>query len=186
MKFFPPELHVRFASADDAVALEAHEEWERQVKRYNRHYKKIEAQLPLKLRLFHTEQCLHDADVFAPALLPRNAPWNGQEVVIVAQQINTLFPEFVNTLAILQYTITAPPVVEVPVQSPVFKKVQPIWLHDEVDIVEPGVFSHEILISDGRVIKLLFSDFTYHIAPLCLPAQAGSAKETKKQQMASA
>src|SRR5262249_13396364 len=155
MKFFTPELFVRFGSADDEVALPAHEEWERVIKRYRRHYKKIEAQLPLRLRKFHDEQCLHDADILAPAILPVNAPWNGPEAVIVAQQINTLLPEFINTLAILQYRITADPVIEVPLQSAIFHKTQPIWLYDEVGVVEPGVFSHEILVSDGRVIKLL-------------------------------
>ncbi len=185
MKFFPPDFYLRFASDDDAVALEAHEEWERRVKRYRRHYKKIEGTLPLKMSQFQTEQCLHDADVFAPAVLPNTAPWEEGKVVIVAQQLNTLFPEYANTLAILHYTITSPPVVEVPLDSPVFKKVQPIWLYDEVDVVEAGVFSHEILISDGRVVKLLFSDFNYHIAPLCLPGKTGSPG-TKKQRAASA
>jgi hypothetical protein len=184
MKFFIPELYVRFGSPDDDVALPAHEEWERVIRRYRRHYKKIEAQLPLMLRKFHGEQCLHDADVFAPAILPANAPWNGREVVIIAQQVNTLFPEFVNTLAILQYSIAAEPVIEVPLQADVFRKVQPIWLYEEVDVIKPGVFSHEILISDGRVIKLLFRDFNYHIAPLCLPK--GTAGTPPKERMASA
>jgi hypothetical protein len=184
MKFFTPDLYVRFNSRDEDAALEAHEEWERRIKRYQRRYKKIEPQLPPMLRKFHDEQCLHDADVFAPALLSGNAPWKPPEVVIVAQQINTLFPEFVNTLAILQYTITTDPVIEVPVQSEVFNRVQPIWLYEEVDVVEPGIFSHEILISDGRVIKLLFRDFNYHIARLCLPAAAQAPTEPKR--MASA
>jgi hypothetical protein len=126
------------------------------------------------LRKFHAEQCLHDADILAPALLPRSAPWKEPEVVIVAQQINTLLPEFVNTLAILEYTITADPIVEVPFQADVFKNVRPIWLYEEVDLVGPGIFCHEILISDGRVIRLQFRDFNYHIARLCLPGQAGT------------
>jgi hypothetical protein len=185
MKYFTPELYVQGNSDDDDAVDYVEKEWERRIKRYRRHYKKIEAQLPPMLRKFDVEQCLHDADVFAPALLPANAPWNGPELVIVAQQINTVFPEYVNTLAILQYDITAPPVVEVPVESPVFYKEQPIWLYEEVDVVEPGVFSHEILISDGRVIKVLFRNFKYHIAPLCLPGKTTPAPAPRKK-MASA
>lgn len=193
MKYFTPELFARFNSSDDAIALAAHDEWERQLKRYGRHYKKIEAQLPPMLRKFDSEQCLHDADVFAPALLPGNAPWKAPTVIIVAQQINTLFPEFLNTLAILEYTITANPVVEIPLPVPVSRQVQPIWLYEEVDVIAPGVFTHEILISDGRVIKLQFRDFNYHIAPLCLPAQetaqtaeAAQPPTPAKKRMASA
>lgn len=186
MKYFTPELHVQGNSKDDDLVDWVEKEWDRRIKRYQRHYKKIEAQLPLAFRRFHDEQCLHDADVFAPALLPRNPPWSGQEVVLVAQQINTLLPEFINTLAILQYTLASPPIVEVPLESPVFHKSHPIWLHDEVDVVEPGIFSHEILISDGRVLKFAFRDFTYLIAPLCLPGQAAAEPRKQKKQMASA
>ncbi|MBI1918261.1 MAG: hypothetical protein HYS12_26515 [Planctomycetes bacterium] len=186
MKFFTPELHAQGNAADDDLVDQAEAEWERRLKRYRRHYKKIEAQLPLRFRKFHEEQCLHDADVFAPALLPANVPWKGPEVVIVAQQINTLIPEFLNTLAILEYTIAADPVVEIPLQTDVFHRSKPIWLYDEVDVAEPGVFSHEILVSDGRVIKLLFRDFNYHIAPLCLPTEVAGAPAPPKERMASA
>jgi hypothetical protein len=37
--------------------------------------------------------------------------------VIIARQVNTLIPEFKNTLAILQYTITEQPAIEMPVAS---------------------------------------------------------------------
>ena len=69
MKFFTPELYVQGNSSDDDLVDWVEEEWERRLKRYRRHYKKIEPQLPPMLRKFHDEQCLHDADVFAPALV---------------------------------------------------------------------------------------------------------------------
>src|SRR5947208_16889239 len=138
------------------------------------------------LRRFHDEQSLHDANVFTPAVLTGSVPWKPPEVVIVAQQVNTLIPEFLNTLAILHYSITADPIVAVPLQAEAFHGSNPIWLYDEVDVVEPGVFSHEILVSDGRVIKLLFRDFNYHIAPLCLPTAVAEPPAPPKERMASA
>lgn len=188
MKFYTPELYVRGNSRDDAVVDQSDEECERLEKKYKRYYKKIEPRLLPVLRRFHEEQCLHDADVFTPAQLPLNAPWSSPEVVIFAQQVNTLYADYINTLAILHYKITAAPLIETPVDSPVFHKGRPHWIYDEIDIVEPGVFSHEILLSDGRVIKLLFRDFTYHIAPLCLPGKPVAVEEPAKpkRQMASA
>jgi hypothetical protein len=138
MRFFTPELYVRGNSADDDV-VEQIEEWEVAIRRYRRHFKKIEPHLPEALRRFADEQCLHDADVFAPALLPGSPFW--REAVIIAQQINTLFPEYVNTLAILTYTVTADPVVEVPLKSQVFHATQPIWLYDEIDLIGPGEYT---------------------------------------------
>ena len=174
MNYFTPELYVQGNSDDEDVLDQTEAAWEKAIKRYRRHYKKIEPHLPPELRKFHDEQCLHDADVFGPARMPLySLPWNSRDVIIIAQQVNTLFPEFLNTLAILQYAVTAEPVVEVPVKSDVFHPGQPIWLYDEVDLVEPGVFSHEILISDGRVVKIQFREFRYQIAPLVLPGTSG-------------
>jgi hypothetical protein len=172
MKFSTPELYVRGNSDDPDEVDRVEAEWERASQRYRRRLKKIEPSLPPQLRQFLAEQCLHDADVFGPARLPvYSMPANPGDVIIVAQQINTLIPEFINTLAILQYAAVADLVVGVPYPSPVFSKAYPYWLYDEVDLIEPGLFSHEILFSDGRVVKLVFKEFRYHIAPLILPAQ---------------
>jgi hypothetical protein len=180
MKFFTPELYVRFGSLDDDVADAANEEWERALKRYQRHYKKIAPHLPESLRHFHDEQCLHDADIVGPAWLSLcTLPWNAKDVVIVAQQVNTLLPEYLNTLAILQYAVTEDPVVEKPVTAAVFKAGQPNWLYEEVDLISPGVFQHEILISDGRVIRIRFHDFRYHIARL-LPDVTAAEESPRK------
>ena len=46
MKYFTPELYAQGNSPDDAVVDQSEEEWERRIKRYRRHYKRIEAQLP--------------------------------------------------------------------------------------------------------------------------------------------
>jgi hypothetical protein len=186
MKYFTAEMYVRFNEVPDDESDAAHEEWELAGRRYERRYKKIAPQLPEELRRFHDEQCLHDADVVGPALLSTHLyPWNSRDVTIVAQQINTLIPQFKNTLAILQYAVTEPPVVEQPLRSAVFSDVQPIWLYDEIDLVEPGVFSHEILISNGFVVKLRFREFHYHIARLLIPSANGDAVQPAPQKSAS-
>ncbi len=151
MKYFTPELYVQGNSADENVVDKAEAEWERAIKRYRRHYHKIESLLPESVRKFHDECCLHDADVFGPASLSvQTLPWGFYDVVLVAQNINTLFPEHLNTLMFLQYAVTGEPTVERPVSLEAFHAAQPIWLYDEFDVIEPGVFCHEILISDGR------------------------------------
>jgi hypothetical protein len=178
MKYFTPELYVQGQSDDDDVTDYVEQGWERRIKRSNRHYKKIEAQLPEALRKFCAEQCLHDADWNGIARVPGcTFPCNSQDVMIIACQENTLIPEFLNTFAILQYTITSSPTFERPVQSKVFDEVQPIWLYDEIDVVSPGVFSHSILISSGLVVTIHFSDFRYFIAPLLHPTRQGAASE---------
>jgi hypothetical protein len=184
MKLFTPELYVQINSEDEDVALAAHDEWERRIKRANRHDKKIEAQLPEALRKFCAEQCLHDADWNGIARLPGcSFPCNAQEIMIIACQENTLIPEFLQTFAILQYTITSPPTFERPVQSKHFSEVQPIWLYDEIDAVSPGVFSHSILVSNGLVVTIHFRDFRYLIAPLLTPNRNRASSEERRSEI---
>jgi hypothetical protein len=184
MKYFTPELYVQGNSDDDDVVDHVEQEWERRNNRYGRHYKKIQSQLPETLRKFHDEQCLHDADWAGFAQLsPYTLPCNAQDVTIIARQENTLIPEFVNTLAILQYAVTAPPVIEQPVKSKVFSDVQPIWLYDEIDVVSPGVFSHSILVSNGLVVTIHFRDFRYFIAPLLTPTRNGAVSDERRAEV---
>jgi hypothetical protein len=164
MKYFTPELYIQGNSPDEDVVDRAVEEWERANKRYLRRYKKIKGLLPESFCKFHDECCLHDADVFGPAWLSmQTLPWGFRDLVIVAQNVNTLFAEHLNTLMFLQYALSAEPVIERPGPETFFHKGQAIWLYDEVDVLEPGVFLHEIFIRDGRVVKLRFRDFRYHI-----------------------
>ncbi len=179
MKYFTPELYVRGTSDDDDEVDRVEDEWEEVIKRYRRHYKSIEAKLPPELRKFHKEQCLHDAEVDGPAMVqPFSLPGCPRYAMIAARQINTLIPEFLNTVAVLFYEVTEDPMIEKPVDARVFHGPQPYWLYEEEDIVEPGLFCQEILVSDGRVIKIQFRDFHYSIVPL--KPEAASAKAKKR------
>jgi hypothetical protein len=185
MKFFTPKLYVMGNSADPKLVDRAEREWRQAIHRYQKHYQKIAALLPEHMRKFHDEQCLHDADVFGPAMLSSHSLRKPlQDVVIIARQVNTLIPEFKNTLAILQYTITEQPTIEMPVASDCFTDIQPIWLYDELDVGESEVFSHEILLSTGQVIKIVFKNFEYHIANL-VDADGQARKQTRKSKLAS-
>ena len=184
MKYFTPELYIQGNSDDDNVVDFVEREWERRNNRYRRRYKKIQSQLPEALRKFHDEQCLHDADWAGFAQLsPFTLPSNLQDVTIIARQENTLIPEFINTLAILQYAVTALPTIEQPVKSNVFSDVQPIWLYDEIDVVSSGVFSHSILVSNGLVVTIHFHEFRYLIAPLLTPNRNGVFSEERRAEV---
>jgi hypothetical protein len=166
MKYFLPELYVQLNSPDDDLADAAEEAIDRAGEQYNRRWAEIRSQFPPAAVRFAEEQNLHDADVFTPARFAGPDFPLGGDVVLVAQQVNTLYAEFINTLAFLCYTAVGEPRLEIPVRSPVFRAGQPIWLYDELDLVAPGVFTHRILLSDGRVVTINFRDFRYHIAGL--------------------
>ena len=167
MKYFTPELFVRGNSPDPGEVDRVEEEWEEAIKRYDRHYKKIERHFPAEFQRFNKEQCLHDANFDGPVMVqPFALPWSPRYAMIACRQINTLVPEFLNTIAILSYEVTEEPVIAKPIDAPVFLGAQPIWLYEEEDVIKPGLYEQEILVSDGRVIKIRFRDFHYSIVPL--------------------
>jgi hypothetical protein len=178
MKYFTPELLVQNNSSDEAVAEAAIVEWKRRNRNYLRRYKKIQSLLPESVRKFTKEQCLHDADWAGCAQLSTYTfPWNWHDVIIIARQEHTLIPEYKNTLAILQYLVTRPADLQTPVQPWPLSHGRPTWLYDDIDLVEPGVFSHSILVSNGLVATIQFREVRYHIAPLLTPARTGAAEE---------
>ena len=93
---------------------------------------------------------MHDALVFGPAWKSGPDGDGAGEVVIVASMFGTLDPPHDNTLIFLHYRVPDEPHVEVPLPSDVFNRVQPHWIWDEFDLIEPNLFAHSILISRRR------------------------------------
>src|SRR5437870_701827 len=61
MRFFPPELYVRFNSADEDEADRANEAWESALLAYRKHLDDIRERFPSQVRKL-AEFCLHDAE----------------------------------------------------------------------------------------------------------------------------
>ena len=187
MQYFTPKLHVQSNSRDKRVADRAAAKWKEANQRYIRHYKKIARQLPPDLSKFADEQFLHDADFDGPNMIrPFALPWSPQFVTIAVRQIHTLAAEFKNTCAVLFYEVAEPPVIETPIVHWVFHPAGPQWLWDEVDLIKPDLFSHEILVSDDRVIKIRFRDFHYNIVPLKQEKSAAAKPKKPARRKASA
>lgn len=188
MKYFTPELYLKGNSPHEDEVEDAEEQWERAIARYRKHLKKIERLLPESVRTFHEGYCLHDAEVFGPARLSvQTLPWGFHDVVVVTQNANTLFPQQQNSLMFLQYAVTAEPIIEVAGAAGKFRQGGiPLWLYDEFDVVEPGIFSHEVLLSNGQVVQLRFRELCFHLAPIISLASVGSIKGKLPGKAASA
>lgn len=163
MKFFTPELYERFNSDDAQVADRADAEWEEALAGYRRRLKAIGGKLPAKIKHLASELCLHDANYVGFTLA---SPFSNREkdAVIVVEQCGQLF--------LLLYRLSKePPSFSPPRDSKAFSRLVPHWLYDEVDCLGEGVFTHEILLSTGTVLKLQFSAFDLISVPTILNGQ---------------
>jgi hypothetical protein len=178
MRFFTPELLAQGNTADADAVVQVDEAWEEATERYAQHLAAIECSLPESLRSFHCDSCLHDAEIYGPTQSMSPANGNGtaaaRSVTLTARRGEASGPDAADALIILHYEALAGPTFSRPIVSEAIETSKPLWLNEEVDVVAPGVYSHEILLSDGHVVKIVFRDFYYEVAPIIGVAE-GSA-----------
>jgi hypothetical protein len=157
MRFFTPELYLRYNSSDDEVADLADSEWENALEQYKHYLDSIRDRMPLNVRQL-AELCLHDAEVLGfqkeiqsafPFAEPFRPGWSVVSIVSLkqAQSVKTLF--YFLWDRIREYPAN---------QDWQFSKLGRHWLYDEVDIAQDnrGMFLHRVLFSDGSVVEIPF------------------------------
>lgn len=158
MRFFNPELYVRFNSADDEIADLANEEWEKALRDYQRHLDSIRDRMPSQVRKV-TELCLHDAEVLGFQSEPQwvvsipepfcPGPFCSVVAILVLKQdraIKSLF--YILWDRIREYPAR---------EDWPFSKSRKHWLYDEVDVAaDHRGFLHRILFSDGSIVEIPF------------------------------
>jgi hypothetical protein len=162
MKYFTPQRYLRLGNLDNREAfLKANEEWERALDDYQRHFRRVRRLLPKDFGQLLDTLSLHDARIL-------DMWWGGRRRFTI-----TLLPESdPSRLVVLTYSLVQPPEVEQDV-LPASVQTKPVaWLYDELEVKShrrgnPLFFSHNILLSDGREIRINFRTVTV-IRPLPL------------------
>lgn len=182
MRFFTPDLYVRFNSPDDPEADEADAAWEAALAGYREHLDRLRDRMSPQVRKL-AGLCLHDAELLAcdqavePAFPfpfePFGFPplWSAMAVVSVKHegQVTSLVYALWDRLR--EYPAAA---------GWPFSRARTHWLYDEVDLA-PGprpAFLHRILLSDGRVLEVPFLSAFVHTAPLTPPADGVRVRQS--------
>ncbi|MBI3469102.1 MAG: hypothetical protein HY000_39360 [Planctomycetes bacterium] len=147
MKYFTPQLYVRFNSRDHEVASRADDEWDRAEAEYMSRLQSFRAEMPESVRFIAFQFCLHDAEFLSLVESP-------ESVQVRVRKHDTVY--------VLDYHPTALAEVSVPCPSDVFSGCYPRWLYEEIDYLQRGKYSQEILLSDGRVIRIQFDRVEVH------------------------
>lgn len=170
MRFFTPELYVRFNSADEDEADEADEAWENAIGDYRQYLDQIRDQMPSQVRML-SDLNLHDVELLAIEQVALPAAsfsaeasrqlhfWSALAIVSVKQDSKVVSLIYGLWDRLREHPACYP--------WP-FSKSQTHWLYDEVDIAaqQPGKFLHRVLLSDGRVLEIPFLSVVMHNASL--------------------
>ena len=158
MRFFTPELFVRFNAADDEKADEANDAWESALSAYREHLDAIRDQMPSQVRKL-AELCLHDAELvaydqaFPFELFPPF--WSAMAIVSVKHDSRITSLIYLLGDRIREHASS---------DDWPFSKARTHWLYDEVDLAPShrGGFLHRVLLSDGRVLEIPFLSALVH------------------------
>jgi hypothetical protein len=183
MRFFTPDLYIRFNSTNDEEADRADEAWETAIREYRHYLDSLRDRMPVQVRKL-AELCLHDAELLAQEevidpLVPLPVepfgpfPFWSAVAILSVRQDGTIF----SLIYVLWDRVRECP----PESSWPFSKLRTHWLYDEIDIApnSPGMFLQRILFSDGRVIEIPFVSALIHTLPL-----PGSDKSQSSRQSA--
>jgi hypothetical protein len=178
MRFFTPELFIRFNSDDDKVADRADEDWESAIREYRSHLDGLRDQMPAQVKklaglCFHDAELLTSEESIEPVFSVPFEPlpfWSGFAILSLKQG-----DEIVSLIYVLWDRIRR---YESKENWP-FSKLRRHWLYDEVDVAPThrGWFLHRVLLSDGIVIEIPFVSILIHNIPL----QEGSQSDASRQ-----
>jgi hypothetical protein len=153
MKYFTPDLLLRFAATDDAIADAASEEWDRVHAKYVEHLEAIEPELPRSFRRLLRNVCLHDARVLT--ITVDEKPY----LSILLRPLKPRKPE--DRFLEIRYHLLGKP--QFARHAALAEEGSPYqrWLYDEVDVLKEdpfAVFTHSILLTGGVELRIRFSD----------------------------
>lgn len=168
MNYFTPALYADLQAGDDAAMDAADAAWQEAERRYRLRLDAVRDSLPSDLARLLETYSLHDAEVSLLA--------DGEAGFFV--QVRPESPP--RDLVLLVYRTTAEPAIDRQALPPDLCSTDIRWMADEVGPGGgPDEFSHEILLSNGWTVRLLFSDVTMFAARDVLATSGWSIAEAR-------
>ena len=149
MRYFTPELYLRFNSPDEETADLADEEWGTVAADYRSNLAAIRTQLPFEIRTL-AELGLHDAELIA--IKEQREPLIQDAMAVLSLRNH-------ESLTTVSYRLWDRISRKRAIRNWPFSNDRVHWLYDELDVApgrRPGRFVHRILLSDGRVMVVPF------------------------------
>jgi hypothetical protein len=165
MRFFTPDLYMRFNSPNDQIADEANDAWEEAIAKYQEHLDRLRKEMPPPVQRL-ADLCLHDAEIVEIEeedvdTLPSA---NAAEAVSAAPglRLGILSARQENKAVSICYVLKASIRKHAAPRNWPFSKERMHVLYDEIDGDHPSGFVHRMLLSDGSVLAIAFGAVFAH------------------------
>jgi hypothetical protein len=163
MKFYTAEMVNRWNGDVLGTNKEVYDrEWDETQDQYERHYARLADSFPASVRRFNEIAVLHNESIVA---LPRTSDAEGRVVgyqrdadytVVTVSRVDQM-------VHVLTYLLEKPPTVRIH-DSGGFDPPEnaAVWLYDEFDVDDAGLFIHRILFSNGVELTVTFKTLNWY------------------------
>lgn len=168
MRYFTPELYLRFNSSDDAIADRADVEWSNALDAYRAHLEQVLKGAPASVQVLSGLD-LHDAEWIRFDVPEEDGAGSRQPGIAVA------FLKQDDSFRAMIYRLAGTPTEKPASEDWPFSSKRVDWLYDEIDIAagHRPAYLHRILLSDGRIMEIPFASVTvHHLSPPSLARQS--------------
>jgi hypothetical protein len=184
MKFFTPELYRRYNSLDDAVADQADQEWESNVRAYKGFIARHVGDMNDRVRELAERLSLHDSELLS---IQEDVPNDGGPLLPFHPiPVATVSVKNDQTVTSLIYFLWSQQIEQAhPQRDWPFSTRHIHWLYDEIDVERqsslPPFYWHRILWSNGSIISIPFFDVVVQTYSTLHPDAPDAAVIIKKR-----
>jgi hypothetical protein len=155
MKYFTPERYLALQNADPVAMSAADAAWDAEVERYDAYLQGIIPEMPQSVRALLDGFFLHDSRVLIIG--------QRKNMLLISMQLDVPPKE----LLTITYTVAGSAEINKRSFYPPGGDHAPLWLYEEIELIhesEKSIFAHDILLSNGWVLRIPFSEVQLEVA----------------------
>ncbi len=159
MRFFRPELYLRYNATDDAEANLADEEWEHNLRAYKKYLSEHSKDMNERVKELTESLSLHDAELLS---IQEDVPDSDFTPPFFPLPVATLSVQGNGKITNIVYFLWSHVEQSCPGMDWPFSEIRTYWLYDELEVERQPPngprYWHHILWSNGRIISVPFFD----------------------------
>jgi hypothetical protein len=155
MRYFTPQRYLALQNADPLAMNAADADWDEAVEHYDAYLQSIIQEIPETVRSLLDGFYLHDARVLIIG--------QREDTFLISLQLDVPPKE----LLTITYTLAGSAKINKQGFSPPGGEHAPVWLYEEIESLRESdkqIFAHDILLSNGWVLRIPFSDVKLEVA----------------------
>jgi hypothetical protein len=147
MKYFTPKLYRLGNTESSDVYDDFDLVWDEKIREYRKYLRSIKSQTPADMMRLGSKICLHDGEIVGVTKSSISV-WLNEVLYSIEFDLDPSGPQ---------------PKHGPPISGHPFDTTGHCWLYDELELISPGVFQFEILISNGKILRFRCRDVAIRV-----------------------